>query len=160
MVRTDRSKKAPKRQMVTILKDGLNPVDVPLDAKLRHRIDRLAPLSGGRRIPRWMRIYDSQESGDRYTVVFTNAGRYDPQRRGGCLYLGMSGAPYHPQGVCQHGEHDTMIDRPTYGHLGRRIKFLDLPKPCQHAALNDYCALWNLPLSELLPSDGSVAATW
>lgn len=101
-------------------------------------------------VPRWVRIYDSNEPGDRYTVVFTGNWK----GRTSSLYLGMSGAPFHPQGVCQHGESERAIDcrQGNWGgvsvgrkcHLGTRINFADLPKDCQTAVLMDYRRLWNL----------------
>lgn len=81
------------------------------------RENRLLP--GG--VPRYTRIYDNggpdapDGSVDRYTVVFT--GNYRG-RDGICRYVSMSGAPFHPQGIGQHGEQDRPIDRPRYGHLG------------------------------------------
>jgi hypothetical protein len=54
----------------------------------------------------------------------------------------MSGAPFHPQGFCQHGEADRPIDYPTYGHLGKKIAFALLPAGCQRAVMNDYIQLW------------------
>jgi hypothetical protein len=107
------------------------------------RRERLLP--GG--IPRYVRVYDNggpdTEKGtiDRYTVVFT--GNY-PGRAGICRYLGMSGAPYHPQGFGQHGESATIIDWPVYGNLGRKIKFQDLPEDCQKLAMEDYLYYWGL----------------
>jgi hypothetical protein len=56
----------------------------------------------------------------------------------------MSGAPFWPQGVCQHGSHTSQIDRPRHGHLGARIGFLDLPPDCRIVALRDYLELWDL----------------
>lgn len=121
--------------------------------------------------PRWVRVYDNggpdAEDGsiDRYTVVFTGKYRTIGLKRGerpqcGYLYVGMSGAPFHPQGFCQHGETswqpcDTIKTRdggewtwpPAIGrrcHLGKRIRFEDLPADCQRATLQDYRELWNL----------------
>lgn len=77
-------------------------------------------------IPRYIRCYDNGgETLDRYTVVFT--GRYTHKTGRAFWYLGMNAAPY--QGIGQHGE--TMykpVDRPTYGHLGKKIKFETLPR--------------------------------
>lgn len=56
----------------------------------------------------------------------------------------MSSQPFHPQGFGQHGESDSPIDRPTYGHLGKKIKFDDLPEDCQKLVLSDYVYLWNI----------------
>lgn len=120
------------------------------------RIKALIP--GG--VPRHIRAYDNggpgalmrrrpgqeeREEGtiDRYTVVFT--GRYRHKTARQSRYVGMSGAPFHPQGFCQHGEHHTPIDFPTYGHLGKKIKFEDLPEDCQLVVIEDYLYLWDLP---------------
>ncbi len=91
-------------------------------------------------IPRYVRCYDLQNTCDRYTVVFT--GNY--AGREGCDYLGMSGAPFHPQGFGQHGWNLDVIDRPTYKHLGKKIKFTDLPEDCQKLVLSDYKEIWRL----------------
>ena len=107
------------------------------------RRERLLP--GG--IPRYVRVYDNggpaTEKGtiDRYTVVFS--GNYRGRQRL-CRYLGMSGAPFHPQGFGQHGESETIIDWPTYGHLGKKIKFQDLPEDCQKLAMGYYLYYWDL----------------
>ena len=87
--------------------------------------------------PRWIRCYDSGGSGDRYTVVFTG-------RRGKGLYLGMNDKPFHPQGIGMHGEgpNGRAIDRPTSGHLGKRIAFTALPPDCQKAVRQDYEEIW------------------
>jgi hypothetical protein len=109
-----------------------------LKIKQQDRLYRLMP-SG---VPRYVRCYDNGgETADRYTVVYT--GRY--RGRGGCFYLGMNAAPFHPQGIGQHGESDRPIDRPSYGHLGKRIAFEELPPDCQKAVLQDYRELWDLP---------------
>ena len=92
-------------------------------------------------IPRWIRCYDNGENGDRYTVVYTNRAIVTG---GEHTYVGMSAAPFHPQGVCQHGSHSTPIDRPRYSHLGHKIKFTDLPKDCQTIVIADYIILWDL----------------
>lgn len=105
------------------------------------RTERLLP--GG--IPRYIRCYDNGgRSADRYTVVFT--GRY--KGRQGCDYLAMSAYPFHPQGVGQHGWNKNVIDRPSYGHLGWKIKFSDLPEDCQKLVLQDYRDIWKLEQNE------------
>lgn len=103
------------------------------------REERLLPDG----VPRYVRCYDNGgESADRYTVVYT--GRYDCARNG-YQYVGMSENPYHPQGFGQHGEStDGPIDRPSYGHLGKRIQFMDLPEDCRKLVLSDYRELWKL----------------
>lgn len=112
------------------------------------RLKRLLP--DGK--PRYVRCYDFGDNDcmDRYTVVFT--GNY--AGRNGCDYLAMNAAPFHPQGIGQHGHADRVIDS-THGswggvsigrkcHLGTRIVFEDLPEDCQTAVLNDYRKMWKL----------------
>ncbi len=111
------------------------------------REGRLMP--GG--VPRWVRCYDNGgESLDRYTVVYSGnfAGR-----GGRCMYVSMNAAPSWPQGICQHGEHDRVVDAPRGGfapavgrkcHLGVRVRFQDLPADCQEVVLRDYRGLWGL----------------
>jgi len=117
--------------------------------KEQDRLARLLPAG----VPRWVRIYDDGgESCDRYTVVFT--GRYTHKTGGYHFFLGMSGAPYHPQGFCQHGESRGACDTNEWGfapmvgrkgHLGRRVEWSHLPEDCQRAAMEDYRDLWDLP---------------
>ena len=103
-----------------------------------NRMERFAPNG----VPKNVRCYDNGgKTADRYTVVFT--GNY-AGRNGQCSYLGMSGAPFHPQGFCQHGEHTQVIDQPRYGHIGKRIKFESLPEDCRKAVMQDYKAIWRL----------------
>lgn len=89
--------------------------------------------------PTWVRCYDNGgESADRYTVLFTRkrvAGQF--------MHLGMSAYPCHPQGVGMHGFSDQPIDRPAYGHLGKRIHFHDLPAECRALVAEDYADLWS-----------------
>ena len=122
--------------------------------KQQDRLERLMP--GG--IPRWVRIYDAPDTIDRYTIVFSGGYNNIGQtrrgiRRGSHPYLGMSGSPFHPQGIAQHGESFRCIDvnssgfAPSLGrkcHLGRRIRFRDLPEDCQKVVLRDYKELWQL----------------
>ena len=109
-----------------------------MNKQLQDRLDRLLPDG----IPKYIRVYDNQgESVDRYTVVFS--GNYSG-RDGLCRYLAMSGAPFHPQGFCQHGESNQVIDQPRYGHLGRKIDFKTLPADCQLAVMQDYQYYWDL----------------
>ena len=94
-------------------------------------------------IPKYVRCYDNGgETADRFTVVFT--GRYTHKTGGDFIYLSMSGAPFHPQGVGQHGSDRKQIDRPAYSHLGKKIKFQDLPDDCRKLVLSDYKDLWDL----------------
>lgn len=92
-------------------------------------------------IPRYIRLYDNDKTADRYTCVFT--GRYRHNTGGSFWYLGMSTMPFHPQGIGQHGEHHKQIDRPTYGHLGKKIAWADLPEDCQKFIMTNYLYLWD-----------------
>lgn len=115
--------------------------------------------------PKYLRIYDlgdyeAQEKRiaagkldhhalDRFTVVFTRLkGGYQQ-------YLGMSERPFGPLGVCQHGEAPGWqpIDRPSYGHLGKKITFDDLNEDCQRAVMQDYEAFWGV----WVPQEGQAA---
>lgn len=105
-------------------------------------------------IPRYIRCYDNggtEQGGsiDRYTVVFT--GRYSTRgskrntdRTSNFIHLAMNAAPFHPQGFGQHGESDHPIDRPQYRHLGKKIRFEDLPEDCKTLVLQDYKEIWGL----------------
>jgi len=91
--------------------------------------------------PVWIRCYDNDgKTADRYTVVFTRK-----RTCGQFMFLGMSEWPTHPQGFGQHDYSDDQIDRPKYGHLGRKIKFSDLPKECRDLVMQDYALLWGKP---------------
>lgn len=108
-------------------------IDDQVDRKAAERAERLMP--GG--VPRYIRIWDNGgESFDQYTVVFTkksNAGNF--------MYVGMSENPFSPQGFGQHGE----TQYPNGGkHLGKRIKFDQLPEDCQKLVIQDYKELWDL----------------
>lgn len=105
------------------------------------RRTRLMP--GG--VPRYIRCYDNGgESLDNFTVVFT--GNYRHKTGGEYWYTAMNSAPYHPQGIGQHGNSRKPIDRPKSGHLGKRISFRDLPSDCQSLVIRDYEYLWDIQL--------------
>jgi len=121
------------------------------------RRNRLLPNN----IPRYVRCYDDNGgSADRYTVVFTgtynNIGKpkHSPTVSSIHYYIGMSGAPYHPQGICQHGESEwRCIDvndkgfAPAIGrknHLGKRISWDNLPDDCKQVVTQDYKEIWDL----------------
>lgn len=101
-------------------------------------------------IPKKIRVYDNtgtkEESIDNLTVVFT--GNYTKNTGGEHLVLALNNAPFYPQGFCQHCSYKYIIDYPAYGHLGKKIKFLDLNKDCQRAILQDYTSLWDLPITD------------
>lgn len=74
--------------------------------------------------------FDDPRTADRYTVLFGGSllnGTKDG-REVWIDYLGMSGAPSHPQGISMYGEfkpHEAARYRYANGH--RRIRWLDLP---------------------------------
>lgn len=65
---------------------------------------------------------------DRYTVVFMDSPEHDRL----FTALAMDESPFHPQGFGQHTE-----ARPGR-HLGKRIKFTDLPADCQRLVDQEY----------------------
>lgn len=117
----------------------------PSPAKIereRQRSDRFLPEGK----PRYVHIYDNGgKTADRYTVVFTGryAKRFD-YPAGYTLVLGMNSYPFHPQGIGMTSEYDRRIDWPTYGHLGKKIKFDALPEDCQRATFDIYLDVWQL----------------
>jgi hypothetical protein len=80
-----------------------------------------------------IRVYDNGgKTFDRYTVAYLETA-FISRATGKKEYefVGMSAYPFHPQGFGQHGE--CGIGR----HLGKRIKFADLPEQCQRLVLSD-----------------------
>lgn len=76
-----------------------------------------------------IRVYDNGgATADRYTVVLAKRG-YEMANPAHHPMLSMSEYPNHPQGVSMFGE--GRIGR----HLGKRIKFYDLPENVRHHAL-------------------------
>lgn len=65
---------------------------------------------------------------DRYTVVYLDFPESAPKTY---ACIGMNSSPFHPQGFCQHGS--AMLGR----HIGKVIKFEDLPKDCRQVVIND-----------------------
>ena len=128
---------------------------MPLTKRDTARLARLFSEGG----PRYVRIYDNGgDTADRYTVVFNGKYRTLGRGRNATAPLGpihvltMSGAPTHPQGVCQHTEWARFEDAPEgwttplgrKNYLGRRIPFWDLPKPCRDIVMSDYVDIWQL----------------
>jgi len=69
------------------------------EQKHKERTERLLPNG----VPRYIRCYDNGgKTADRYTVCYT--GNYRGKTKGWHDYVGMSGAPFHPQGIGQHGQ--------------------------------------------------------
>jgi len=66
-------------------------------------------------------------SADRYTVAYLDV----PERYGEVACLGMNDRPFHPQGICMHSS--CVVGR----HLGRRIRFSELPEDCRKAVEQD-----------------------
>ena len=111
-------------------------------------------------VPRWIRVYDSGNSGERYTVVYSNL-KIRTANVSWHPYRGMSGSPFHPQGVGISGESQYgPIDVPTYSHLGRKVVFADLPLDCQWLVLQDYCDYWDLNLSTHPMAERIVEGSW
>ena len=121
-----------------------------MNKKQLQRHDSLMPNG----IPKYVRVYDSPEYGDRFTVIFS--GNYRKRQSNGRFddvqVIGMNESPTHPQGFCQHTSYPDHIDKvngwpPAVGrknHLGTRIAFSDLPKVCQDIIIDDYKAIWDL----------------
>ena len=111
-------------------------------------------------VPRYVRCYDSEgESMDRYTVCYTGRGatvRYAGRRF--FFYRAMSEHPCSAQGIGLYCETenqpcDTLGERPGWHwppaigrkcHLGRRIRFEDLPGDCRKLVLSDYKEIWKI----------------
>lgn len=104
--------------------------------KLRNRTYRL--IKDG--APRYIKCFDNgDKSFDRYTVIYT--GHYKGRSLGITECVGMSERPFHPQGFGQHFE---LQNTTSYKHLGKRIKFTQLPPDCQKLAWQDYKENWDL----------------
>ena len=81
-----------------------------------------------------IRVYDTGPGTwcDRYTVVYLETKFVDARHGRGYQFIGMNSEPFHPQGFGQHGEVFRLGK-----HLGKRIKFADLPGKCQRLVLSD-----------------------
>ena len=87
--------------------------------------------------PKHIRIYDNggTDAGgtmDRYTVVYMAEPYYRPHHPHYLTTfnsLGMNSQPFH--GIGQHGP------AMPGSHLGKRIKWEDLPQQCQQAVIQD-----------------------
>lgn len=75
-----------------------------------------------------VKIYDNGgKTFDRYTAIYMNA----PECNGCYEARGMSANPFHPQG---YGMSCSAVPGK---HLGKRIKFEDLPEDCQKLIRED-----------------------
>jgi len=93
-------------------------------------------------MPIKVRCYTNDgETIDRYTIVFS--GNYRDRTDRQFWSLCCSGNPTHPQGVGSLGEDRQQIDYPTYGHLGSKIAFRELPTEVQSLVVCYYLDLWN-----------------
>ena len=82
-----------------------------------------------KQIEKKIKCYDSGDQWmDRYTVVFLECPEYKPNHYSA---VGMSERPFSPQGFGQHTT--AMLGK----HLGKLIKFKDLPQDCQKLVLQD-----------------------
>jgi hypothetical protein len=84
--------------------------------------------------PKHIRIFDNGgKTADRYTVVYLSMpDSRDIFHRQTFESLGMSAEPFHPQGVGMHGA------AIPGSHLGKRIRWEQLPVDCQKAVLQDF----------------------
>lgn len=78
---------------------------------------------------REIRLYDTGDNVyDRFTCVYMD----EPESRNDLFCsVGMSEHPFHPQGFGQHGS------AAVGSHLGKRIRFTDLPTDCQKLVARD-----------------------
>jgi len=115
-----------------------------MNKKQQARLDSLLPKGK----PKNVRIYDNGgvDAGgslDCYTVIFSGLWKGKPV--GYTQLLSMNACPTHPQmGIGMHCEYQGEVDRPSYGHLGKKISFDDLPAECQKVVLEDYKDIWQL----------------
>ena len=83
-------------------------------------------------------IYDDRRTADRYTVFYCEplgGTQYADMRIG---YVGMSGAPFHPLGIGQHGELDAhQVAMYRYENRNRAAKWSSLPDDCKRLVLQD-----------------------
>ena len=72
--------------------------------------------------------FDSKNDGERYTVMFTSEG--GPEFKDSWVpFLGMSGAPTHPQGMSMWGELEAYeAAQYRYRVKHQRVRWLDLPE--------------------------------
>lgn len=97
-------------------------------------------------IPRYIKIFDNGgKTYDRYTCIFTKKSIISKEDRKHYgtrfMFVGMSCNPFAPQGFGQHGE---LAPQHIGKHLGKRIKFEDLPEDCKKLVIQDYKDLWDL----------------
>ena len=81
-------------------------------------------------------IFDDRKSGERYTVLYAEVLGEGPWAR--IDGVGMSGAPFHPQGVGQHFEL-TPSQAAAYRYANSRYacRWSDLPEDCRRLVRRD-----------------------
>lgn len=98
---------------------------------MKSKIPNTIKLHDGRRVV--CRIFDcGPDQWDRYLVAFK------ARRSLGQLYypyIASSEHPFHPQGFGQHGENPTFL---TGRHLGKRVRFEDVPPDAQKFILQEF----------------------
>lgn len=83
-----------------------------------------------------IKCYDNGgRTADRYTVLYLDR-RVNGGSRGPCEGVSMSATPFHPQGFGQHG------DFVRGSHLGKVIRFKDLPEDCRKLVIQDLGGRW------------------
>lgn len=93
--------------------------------------------------PRYLRIYDSPEYGDRYTIVFGRKAAAHGSLGPEFMYIAASENPTSPLGIYQHGfSKRHPCDRNGGAHLGKRIAFSDLPDTLQKLLREEYAEFW------------------
>ena len=89
-------------------------------------------------VPRYVRVYSNEgtksETLDCITVVFTKK-----RINGEFIHIGASKTG---SGFYQHDFSNYLIDKPSYGHLGKKIRFEDLEPGLQQMIRDEYCELW------------------
>ena len=56
----------------------------------------------------------------------------------------MAGNPFHPMGIGQHGDSDTLIDGHGYSHLGKKVSFQSLPDEVKKCIIQSYEIIWDI----------------
>lgn len=80
-----------------------------------------------------LRIYDNGgKTFDRYTILPPRWDKLNKVRPGLFVAIGASKYPFHPQGFGQH------VTAAPGAHLGKRLKWSDLPRDVQRFAVNSF----------------------
>lgn len=80
-------------------------------------------------------IFDDPRTCDRYTVFYVDV------EDGYLSYVGMSGAPFHPQGFGQHGEMQAHeVAQYRYHNKHRYARWSALPEDCKKLVRQDLAA--------------------